>query len=415
MLARLLKIKQQMGDNRVLSKKQLYLGLTAGLLAIMIILGFVPDPINVSVVRVIKGPFAVYVEEEGQTRLIDRFIISAPMAGYARRVDFKVGDKVQRGDVVIEMEPLRADMLDSRSHAKAQALVSLKQSSLLVVEAEAKAAQAEAAFARDEFARISELYRQALVSREQFQQAQKARRLADAAEESAAHAIDVARFELENAEASLKAFSAKGSEKSTISVLAPVDGVILAILHKSEGVVVSGQAMMQLGNPNLIEIQVDVLSEDAVKVAQDMPVIIERWGGEQPLQGCVSRVEPVGFTKLSALGVEEQRVNVIVDLVSPPDQWQSLGDAYRVEAKIIIWQQDDVLQVPSSAIFQDGDAWAVFVHDDGRAVKRQIQKGKKSGLLTQVISGVTESEQVIAYPDTHLRDGSRVRVYVEDK
>ena len=398
----------------MLSKKQLYLGLVAGLLAIIVILGFMPDPISVSVVKVTKGPFAVYVEEEGQTRLIDRFIISAPMAGYARRIDFNVGDKVQRGDVLIEMEPLRADMLDSRSHAKAKALVSLKRSSLLVAEAQAKAAQAEAAFARDEFARMSELHRQALVSREQFQHAQKARRQADAAEESAVHTIDVARFELENAEASLKAFSATGAEKNTINILAPVDGVVLAITHKSEGVVVSGQTMMQLGNPNLIEIQVDVLSEDAVKVTQDMPVIIERWGGEQPLQGRVRRVEPVGFTKLSALGVEEQRVNVIVDLVSPPEQWLSLGDAYRVEAKIVIWQRDDVLQLPSSAIFQDGAAWAVFVHDDGRAVKRQIQKGKKSGLLTQVISGVAESEQVISYPDTQLRDGSRVRVYAEE-
>lgn len=224
---------------------------------------------------------------------------------------------------------------------------------------------------------------------------------------SAQFAAATARHELEAARSALR-FSAAGGSFAAVVVSSPVSDQVLRIPRKSEGPVAAGQALLEVGAASELEIEVDVLSLDAVRIGPGTPVVFERWGGEGSLEGVVRVVEPACFTKVSALGVEEQRVWVIVAFTSPRQQWQRLGDGYRVEASFILWQRDDVLQIPASSLFQDGSGWAAFVVKEGRAVKRRVEIAQRSGLAAQLLSGVAEGEQVIVHPDDRLKDGVRV-------
>ncbi|HBH60712.1 MAG TPA: efflux transporter periplasmic adaptor subunit, partial [Nitrospiraceae bacterium] len=233
----------------------------------------------------------------------------------------------------------------------------------------------------------------------------------NAALHSSEFAIEVARHEKEAALTALKYSAAHETEHVTEKVLirAPVSGRILKILHESEGVVREGEALIEIGDPRALEVQVDVLSADAVQLKPGTPVLFDRWGGNTSLQGRVRSIEPAGFTKISALGVEEQRVLVISDIVSPPEEWTQLGDGYRVEASFILWEDDDVLQIPSSALFRTGKSWAVFVIKNKKAQLRTVQTGYRNGLSTNIVSGLSEGEIVISHPDNSIKDGSNVR------
>jgi HlyD family secretion protein len=222
--------------------------------------------------------------------------------------------------------------------------------------------------------------------------------------------VDVARHELEAAESAL-AYSAAtpaGEPAERVLVRSPIDGRVLKVQRECEGPVRTGEVLLALGDPSRLEVEVDVLSADAVRIRPGTRVLFDRWGGDEPLEGMVRRVEPVGFTKVSALGVEEQRVLVIADFTSPAERWERLGDGYRVEARFVLWHADDVLQVPASSLFRHGDGWAVFAVEEGRAVRRPLRVGQRTGLAAQVLEGLAEGDVVVVHPSDEVADGVRV-------
>jgi len=388
-------------------KRKTGITLTVLVIAAALVWGFWPGPVPVEGVPVVRAPLRVTVEEEGRTRVKDRFIISAPVAGYLQRIQLEVGDAVAQGQIIAVMEPLRPAVLDPRSRARAEAQVAAAQAALKSAEEQVVSTRAEDVYAQAEYRRKQKLLKDALISQGDLDQAQTLARQAVAARRSAEFAVEVARFDLEAAQTALEySISSDGAEAlETVKLRAPVASRVLAIHHESEGVVVTGEDLLEIGDPAALEVAVDVLSADAVRIHRGGAVQFQRWGGEQPLDGVVRVVEPTGFTKISALGVEEQRVWVIADITSPREQWQQLGDGYRVEAHFILWEGQDVLQVPASALFHHGDGWAVFVIRDGKARRVAVQIGHSNGLVTQVISGIESGEAVIAHPDDRVKDG----------
>lgn len=390
-----------------------HMGMIVGIVVVLslIVIGFIPRPAVVDTAIASRDRLRVIIEEEGRTRVIDRFVISAPISGFMRRIALNVGDEISRDQVVASLEPLRSSVLDPRSRAEAEARVSAAKAALLAAEKRVRAAEADAKYAAEEHARLKKLYQSKTVSLERYQLSQTAARRTQANLESAEFAFEVTKHELKAAEAAVQysADSAKGDAPETISISAPVKGRLLKIHHESEGVVNAGEALLEIGDPLSLEVAVDILSRDAVRIQPGMKVLFDQWGGEQAIEGVVRTIEPVGFTKVSALGVEEQRVLVICDLTSPVEQWQRLGDGYRVEAGFILWQGDDVLQVPSSALFRHAEGWALFVVADGEALIRQVTVGHRGGLAAQILSGVQQGETVITHPADNIVDGSRVR------
>jgi HlyD family secretion protein len=373
---------------------------------------FVPGPVPVEVTAAADGPLQVTVDEDGKTRVIDRFVVSAPVAGYARRIEMDVGDPIKRNQPLVVVEPLRSQVLDPRSRAEAESRVSAAKAALNAAQENERAAATEAEHAAADLERLTPLFESGFASKELFEKAESDARRTAATHRSAQFAVEVARHELETARTALRYSGAGRSEMlpDQVTVRAPVDGRVLKIQHKSEGVVAAGEALIEVGNPRSLEVEVDVLSADAVRIKPGARVLFERWGGGEPLEGRVRVIEPVGFTKISALGVEEQRVWVISDFVSPPEQWERLGDGYRVEAHFIIWEGDHVLQVPTSTLFRHGDGWAVFVLDGRRARLRPVEIGHRSGLTAEVLSGLKADEKVITHPSDAIGDGVRVRV-----
>lgn len=391
-------------------RRNLGLILLAVILLAAIAYGFWPQPVAVDVVAVTRAPLQVTVEEEGKTRVVDRFVISAPVPGYVRRIELKVGDPVRQGQVLAEVEPLRSVILDPRSRAEAQARVAAAEAALRAAQEDAIAAEAEADYAASQLQRLRRLYPKGYISIETLQQAEAAARRTEARRSSSRFAVQVAKFDLEAARTALRYSVAQDSHQTMeeAPVRAPVEGRVLKLKHESEGVVQAGEPLLEVGDPNSLEVEVEVLSADAVRISPGTRVLFERWGGVRPLEGRVRRIEPTGFTKVSALGVEEQRVLVIADITSPTEQWQRLGDSYRVEASFILWEGDSVLQVPASALFRHRDGWAVFVAANGRARLQPVQVGHRNGLAAEIISPLKEGELVILHPDDSLADGARI-------
>jgi len=252
-----------------------------------------------------------------------------------------------------------------------------------------------------------------VISRDVFDRAVTQANTTAAAKRSANFTVEVAKYELQAARTTLQysAATASSSPSERVPVRSPITGKILKITHECEGPVRTGDPLLEVGDPSVLEIEVDVLSADAVKIKPGMTVLFDRWGGEQPLEGIVRTVEPVAFTKVSALGVEEQRVLIISDFTSPSDQWQRLGDGYRVEARFVLWHEDNVLQVPTSSLFRFNDGWAIFVVEDNRATRRAVKVGQRNGLIAQILDGVQQDELVINHPSDEVDDGVRVTEY----
>jgi HlyD family secretion protein len=387
-------------------------GLVALAIALLAALawGFRPRPVLVEVAVVERGPLRIMVEEEGQTRVKDRYVISAPVAGYLQRIELDVGDNVSQGQTLALLEPLRPEVLDPRSQARAEAQVAAAEAALRGAEESVTAARAEARYARAEYTRKQKLRADALISQDALEQAENHNRQASAVLRSAEFAVDVARFELEAARTSLSYSLTENGETGlpAVKLRAPVDSRVLRIDHESEGVVSTAQDLLEIGDPAALEVAVDVLSADAVRIQPESRVIFRRWGGDQTLEGVVRTIEPVGFTKISALGVEEQRVWVIADLTSPRDMWLTLGDGYRVEANFILWEAGDVLQLPANALFRHADGWAVFSMEDGHARRREVEIGQRNGLVAEVLAGIEAGARVILHPDDRIEDGVRV-------
>jgi HlyD family secretion protein len=374
--------------------------------------GFMPRPVTVDVAKAARGDLRVTVEEEGMTRVKDRFIISSPVSGYKRRIELDVGDQVKKGQTVVVLEPVRSIVLDPRSRAVAEASLSSALAALNSAKENARAAAADAEYSRQKLARNRKLYEVGYIARDLFEQAESEAKRTEANHMSAEAAVKTTLSELQRARAVLRYSAAeeKVDRGEIVAVRTPVSGHVLKIHRESEGAVNAGDPLIDIGDPSNLEVKAEVLSADAVNIKSGTPVIFERWGGAQPLTGKVKTIEPAAFTKISSLGVEEQRVLVIADITSIPESWQRLGDGYRVEASFIIWEGDDVLQVPASALFRKAGDWAVFVMKERKAHLREVRVGHRNGLEAEIISGVLEGETVIINPDESVRDKGRVRI-----
>jgi HlyD family secretion protein len=386
-------------------------------------LSFRPRPVPVEVARVESAPLLVTLEAEGTTRVVERFVVAAPVSGMARRVAHEVGDVVRAGEVLAVLEPLPSTPLDVPSRAAATARLRAATAGVAgaeaaVRQAEQRAAQAAAAaeLAAREYARVAPLGRDSILAPAEVdryataaQEAAAARADAVAARAAAAAAAAAARFERDAARAALAAGGTRG--EAAVVVRAPADGVVLAVHHESEGTVPAGQPLLEVGDPDLLEVAAEVLSEDAVRLVPGMRVLVEGWGGP-PLEGTLRRVEPVAYTEISALGVEEQRVVALVDLSygDLAESVERLGHGYRVVARFVLSEGDRVLQAPASAFFRDQGAWKAFVVDDGRARLREVEMGREAGLRTEVVGGLAAGDVVITHPTDDIDDGVRVSV-----
>lgn len=390
-----------------------WLGIGAVLAAVIMAVayGFRPQPVLVETVKVKRGPLQVTVEEEGKTRVTDRYVISAPVASFAPRLKLEVGDPVKKGQTLLLLEPPRSTVLDPRSRAEAEARVLATDANVKAATEKVQAAAADEAYAKEQSARTEQLYKSGDVPAERNDHAIAEVKRTSAELRAAQQAAKAAQAELASARAVLR-FSASSPAKGTLEKVvlrSPVSGRVLKVVHESEGTVNSGDPLLEIADARSLEVEVDLLSADAVRVGPGTRVLLERWGGDQPLEARVRFVEPAAFTKVSALGVEEQRVLVIIDITAPPELWDRLGDAYRVEARFILWDAQDILQVPNSALFRYQGKWALFTVEKDRARRRIVEPGQRNGLVAQIVSGVSEGERVVTHPDASIEDGTPVR------
>ncbi|MGH7964179.1 MAG: efflux RND transporter periplasmic adaptor subunit [Candidatus Binatia bacterium] len=385
----------------ILRRKTTWGVVLAGVALVIVVLR--PEPIPVDVARVERGRLQVTIDEEGETRVRDRFVVAAPVGGRTDRIEFDEGDPIEVNQVLTAIAPFP---LGAREREEQRARVAAAEALQSEAEAEVRRAQAEFEQAQRDRVRAETLVKKGYVA----QQAAERDRMA---ETTKANELKAARFKAQStasevalARAGLMALDGRnGKEENLILVRSPVTGRVLRVTEKSVRVVTAGTPLMTVGDPTQLEVVVDILSTDAVQVQAGMPVLLEHWGGERSLRARVRTVEPAAFTKISALGVEEQRVNVIIDFVDPSG---SLGDGYRVETRIIIWEQNDVVKAPASALFRHGQTWGVFVIDAGRARVRAVEVGHRNALEAEMLSGVNEGEEVVRHPSNQLEDGVRV-------
>jgi len=361
-----------------------------------------PAAVPVEVAPVRRGPLQTTVDEEAVTRVRDRFTVAAPVAGRLARIRLREGDIVRAGDVVAHLAPAPADTRTAAQARAALAAAEARADETAVRTAEARASLAQAL--RDA-RRMRVLADAGAVSERDREQAQLAADLRRAELRAAESAVRAARADAGTARAALLGADPERAE-APVAVRSPGTGRVLRLLEPSERVVAAGTPLLVLGDPEGLELVAEVLSEDAVEIRPGTPVRVERWGGSEPLSGRVRVVEPAGFERVSALGVEEQRVRVVIGLDRVP---AALGDGYRVEARIVTWAAPGVLKVPTSTLVRDGSRWSVWIVEDGRARRRPVAAGHRGEGETEVLGGVSPGEQVVLYPDDRVIEGVRVR------
>ena len=365
-----------------------------------------PTPIRVDVARASRGPMRVTVDGEGKTRVRDRYVVAAPVAGRLRRITLRRGDNVVQRQLIAEIEPLPLAPLDPRQHAEAVGRVRAAEDAKAEVDRIVERNRASYEQARRDLKRSETLAGDGVISRQEVEAAQTAlatslRELeaARSRSERAAHDVEVAR-------AALLAVN-RSPGASTVKVQAPTAGRVLQVVEESERVISAGAPLLELSNPSKLEAVIELLSTDAVKVVPGASVFIENWGGPKPLDARVRLIEPSAFTKVSALGIEEQRVNVVVDLL---DAEATLGDGYRVEGRVVVWETSDALSVPISALFRRGETWSVFSVENGIARIRDVEIAHLTSSGAEVKSGLEQGATVITHPSKDIADGSRVEV-----
>lgn len=390
-------------------KKQIIISGLAIALLLVIIYGFWPKPIPVDVATVTRGPMEVTVEEEGKTRVKDRYVISAPVSGLLQRIDFDSGDRVKEGMIVARIQPGSPGLLDERQLEVSNARLNATQAALAQAKESLRLADEEAAYAQKELVRVKGLHQNGAGTDQDLDQAVIANQRAQSNKTSAEFGVKIAEHELESAQAAVKWARQLKPNNEILDIRAPVNGYILNVPNQSERPIMTGEPLMEVGDLQSLEVRVDVLSPDAVQIRPGTLTRIMRWGGDSTLDGRVRVVEPAGYTKISALGVEEQRVPVIVDFTSDEKDWNRLGDGYRVVVDFIIWKGDDVLQVPTSSLFRSGKEWALFMTKNGRAQRRIVQVGHQSGLTAEILNGVKTGDNVLTHPDERIENGVRVK------
>jgi HlyD family secretion protein len=373
---------------------------------------FRPQPIAVDLAEATRGPLRVVVSDDGETRVKDVFVVSAPVAGLMRRIELEAGDEVVAAQTVVaRIEPSDPAFLDRRSEGEAVAALRAAEAARTHATAEVQRVAAELDFARAELQRYEGLAARAAVSQNDLDAARRRARTAAAALRESEANLRLRASEVAQARARLQAPGrATGSARDCACVLvhSPVSGRVLRVLKESEGVVAAAEPLVEVGDPRNLEVQVDLLSTEAVRVSPGQKVLVDGWGGPAPLDAVVRRIEPFGFTKVSALGVEEQRVNVVVDFVGPPERWARLGHGFRVEPQIVLWESNDVLKVPLSALYRDGPDWRVFREDDGHARATSVRVGHDNGLDVEILGGLRLHDRVVTHPSDRVTDGGRI-------
>jgi HlyD family secretion protein len=411
---------------------------------------FLPEPADVDLATIERGNVRVTVDEDGKTRIHEKYVVSAPLVGRLLRINLDAGDAVVAGKTLLAtIEPRDPDLLDARTVAEAEARVKTSEASLKKIEPELEMARAAQAYAESEVNRARKASRGEGISPSDLDNAEMQYRTKSEELRSTQIAEEIARFELEQAQAALVRtrphademplptassppthsssddvppadlappdpadggqFTPDGSGGWNFAIYSPITGRVLRVLQESAAVVTAGTPLVELGDPADLEAVIEVLSRDAVKIKPGAQVYLEHWGGAKPLNGRVRVIEPSGFTKISTLGVEEQRVNVIVDFTDPLEERANLGDGFRVEARIVIDEAKDVVKVPTSAVFRVGERSAVFRVADGKAHEQFVVLGRQNGLEAEVVEGLLGGDQVVLHPSDQIGDGKKVR------
>lgn len=407
---------------------------------------FLPEPVDVDLVDVKRGTLRVTVDEDGKTRIREKYVVSAPLNGRILRISMDPGDTVEVGKTLLTMiEPRDPELLDARTVAQAEARVKAAKASLRQAEPNLEKARAAQAYWEAEMTRGRQASAGNGISKSELESIELSYRQSSEEMRSARIAEEIARFELQQAEAALmrsrprvddtqrgtsgsdglplagnrpdrsaadfnhSGNNATNSNGWNFPIYSPISGRVLRVFQESSAVVMPGTSLVELGDPDDLEVEIDVLSRDAVKIHPGDLVLLEHWGGDRPLEGRVRIVEPSAFTKISTLGVEEQRVYVIVDLTAPPEERRTLGDGFRVEARIVIDEARDVLKVPTSALFRVGKDSAVFKVVDGVVRRQLVEVGQQNGLEAEIRKGLAESDQVVLHPSDRVEDGVQIR------
>lgn len=385
-----------------------------GLLIALLLLGAAgavftlrPRAVPADVAKSTRGPLEVAIEESGVTRIKDHYLVSAPVVGRVSRSTLEPGDMVHEGDTLAEIAPAQSPLLDERTRAEAEGRASAATSALDQARAQIARATVAKEAADHELARLTTLAESAAITRQAVEQAEFDARLRKEELTSALFAAKVATEDARAASATLKRDGDKGASRH-VDVLAPCSGRVLRVHQKSAGLVQAGAPLVEVGDPAALEVVVDLLTTDAVNVAAGTPVVLQAWGGDHPIAGRVRLVEPSAFTRPSALGVDEQRVNVIIVVTDPRDRFSALGDGYRIEARLVLWKAADVLRVPQGAVFRHGDAFAVFRMQDGIARLTPVTVGHRGESEVEILQGLEAGATVVVHPGDRIKDGVKL-------
>jgi HlyD family secretion protein len=393
---------------RGLLRKLLLWGFFIGLIG-FVAYGLKPKPIPVETAEVTRGPLTVSVLEEGKTRIRNRYVVAAPVSGNMRRVALKAGDNVKANETVLTViEPGLAPLLDARGQAQAEAVLAGTNAAKMQAEQSLEMARTSAQFAKLSWDRVKSNAIQGSISITDRESIEREALVREREVRAGEFKLQVAEFEVAQAKASLLQLTTPSGTGSLVEVKAPVSGRILKVEQESAMIVSAGTPLLEIGDPADLEIEAEILSRDAVAIRAGAEVQVEQWGGDTPLKARVRRIEPAAFTKVSALGVEEQRVIVLSDLDSPPESARVLGDRYRVEVRVAVWHEADVLLVPSGALFREGRDWKTFVLKANKAAKVLVQTGRTDGKSTQVMDGLNQGDLVLMHPPDVVKDGSEV-------
>ncbi len=407
--------------------KRLRWSLPFVVVALLIWMGMRPQAVEVDVATISQGTLEITVDEDGETRIREPYLISAPLSGRLVRVELEPGDSISKGQVIAAIDPGEPGLLDVRTQAQTEARVKAAEASHKRALSQVEIAKAEAEKATRYFERDQDRLAKGNIKKPTLDDTEHALRIARSNVTAASSALDVVKFEMEQAKAALLHSRTLASDDAStgrqFEIESPIDGVVLRRFKESSTMIPAAEGIIEIGDPDDLEIRIDVLSEDAVKIRPGQQVKLENWGGHGELQAHIRRVEPSAFTKVSALGVDEQRVWVYADFIEEKDKGEKtlnpeipagrtlLGDGYRVEARVVVWQKDGVIKTPSGALFKDeaSKSWAVYKVENNRAVLTPVSKGQDNGIEAEIESGLSEGEHVILHPGDRVKDGVTVK------
>lgn len=387
--------------------RRLLLAVVAVAAVVGLALAFRPRPVSVDLAVARRGPLVVAIEETGMTRVKDRYLVSASVAGSVPRLELEPGDPVNEGEVLVRIVPAASPLLDERSRAQAEAMLGAALSTLGQARANEVRASTARALSRQETERTRALVASGSLARQVLEEAEFLDRMRAEELVSATFAVKVANEEVRRARAALGR-DAASSREGTCDVRSPSSGSVLRVHQKNAGVVQPGMPLLEIGDPTVLEVVVDLLTTDAVNVRPAAPVVIQGWGGDHALKGRVRKIEPSAFTRPSALGVDEQRVNVVVALTEPPERVSDLRDGYHVEVRFVLWQSNDVLEVPNGAVFRRGNEWAVYRVEASRARLTTVTIGHRGEGDVEIVSGLSAGDAVVVHPGDKVTEGARI-------